>query len=838
MESPLRIKASPERLASFVALLFAAIFSVGLVLIGYDSGSSHSFSPLFPILLTVTGIGSLFGCFICIFTQLREGRNSVQNLLHLSIFSLTILLFALQFIIMRIPLILSVSYGLYSLLLLSLVLVLNEQQARLLGSPFAERTSLALIIGFLNLSFLTWELRLLQFQGIEEPSLQSARNIYLSLMLQPILMLGMRRMAARRQRQSKRPLGMRRIKSILRRHPEKIKLYLCYWISSAITVGVCQWLLLHHAPDNAQAPWLGSKILWGAIGLSWIPTLYQQYQSWLTAQRLPRNIRSQMMMAGGRAEDFLKQHHLPRASRDTWLGLRTAILMIDHDPHEDCRVHLPALLYRARQIQCEQLMSRIFSEQILSTQSQGSQLLASMDPEHSITSCTESLLILTVLYLDGLPLVEKRLKLLVRLLPLLDPELSRVLSENKVEQLFSRLQGFFHLDYNWIDQSMHSGDDEARFDIRLENLNPRERQRVLTQLSSAQWLGNFIWVSESARDRLKAESPFLTTVIERWPIQLEQNHGKTMETAIFLIKFEKLIPRLQRYHALDEIRSRLAPLPLPPLSQKLCEDLEVQLDQELDHIDLGALLKRMKEHEWQGFRGKDMALELLLRMVTRSDQLEHNVRMGKSEWQQFRREAKMLVEKIGYPSQELHRAHLIKLELRQLHELQRICLEPGHPRCREAWLLLASLPTRTLNIDAISQLMQSIAAACQNSSLRRHEIILQKAVEAFFHLARSLPINRDNDILRVFEILAKTLIEVEAEQELLLAFMDGKLALDQQRGHELPIHSSILSIWKLAIESILEQAELSASMQSAIDIRWRSFANSTDSLHKSIPQAS
>src|SRR4029078_9396357 len=104
-------------------------------------------------------------------------------------------------------------------------------------------------------------------------------------------------------------------------------------------------------------------------------------------------------------------------------------------------------------------------------------------------------------------------------------------------QLFSRLQGFFHLDYNWIDQSMRSENDEASFDVRLETLNPRERHRVLTQLSSAQWLGNFIWISESARDRLKTESPFLASTIERWPIQLEQTHGKAMETAIFLMKF-------------------------------------------------------------------------------------------------------------------------------------------------------------------------------------------------------------------------------------------------------------------------------------------------------------
>jgi uncharacterized protein YeaO (DUF488 family) len=428
--------------------------------------------------------------------------------------------------------------------------------------------------------------------------------------------------------------------------------------------------------------------------------------------------------------------------------------------------------------------------------------------------------------------VEKRLKQLVRLLPLLDPDLARILSENKVEQLFSRLQGFFYLDYNWFDQSMRSGDDETSFDVRLENLNPRERQRVLTQLSSTQWLGNFIWISESAKDRLKTESPFLVSTIERWPIQLEQEHGKSIETAIFLIKFENLIPRLQRYHALDVIRHRLAPLPLPIPSHKICEEVEASLGRDPDHIDLQSHLKVMTAHDWQGFRAKDLALDVLLKMVARADSLERNVRMSKEDWQNFRRDTRELVQKIGYPSQQLHKAHLSKLELRQLHELQRICLEPAHPRCREAWLLLASLPTRTMNIDAVGQLMQTIAAACRIPALYCHEIILNKAVEAYFHLARGFPLNRDSELSRVFEILAKTLIEIEADQQLLLAFMDGKLAMDQQRGSELTISGPLLLLWKKTIDTSLQEPELSASIKTAIELRWRSFAGSNDPLHK------
>lgn len=829
MESAARHSITSERFATAAAIIGSVMFSAGLMLIGYQPRSTHPFSFIFPAALALTGLGSCFGLLITIFISIRQARSSIRNFLHLCIFGVSTLLFMAQFVLLQRTLSAGLAYAFYALLLLTLALIMNEHMARLFGSSYRERTSLALVIGLLNLALVTWDLHLIPFQGIEEPSLKCLRNLNACLLLQPLLLLGIRRLTEKQAGVGPR---RRRSPSSFRKHPDRRPVYMSYWMIGAFNVAISQWLLLRYAPEDQSAPWLGSHLVWGTITLAWIPAIFQQYRAWLEVQSLPRNIRSHGPMGGGRAEDFLRQHHLPRDVQETWLGLRTAIIMIDHDPHEDCRIHLPALLYRARQMQCEQIMSRIFSEQILSTQIQGSQMLMSLDPEHSIISCTESLLILTVLYLDGLPQVEKRLKQLVRLLPLLDPDLARLLSEHKVEQLFSRLQGFFHLDYNWIDQSMRSNEEEASFDVRLENLNPRERQRVLTQLSSAQWLGNFIWISESARDRLKTESPYLVSAIERWPIQLEQTHGKPMETAIFLIKFENLIPRLQRYHALDEIRSRLAPLPLPAPTQKFCEEVEAWLGQSPDHIDLQSLLKRMNLHAWQGFRAKDLALELLLKMVASADQLERSVRMHKNDWQNFRRDTRELVQKIGYPSQELHRAHLSKLELRQLHELQRICLEPGHPRCREAWLLLASLPTRTLNVDAVGQLLQTIAAACQAPALRRHEIILHKAVEGYFHLARALPINRDSDVVRVFEILAKTLIDVEADRELLVAFMDGKLALDQQRGRELGIHASILSQWKEAIGNILQDPELPASLQVAIELRWRSFSGSNDLLHK------
>ena len=77
-------------------------------------------------------------------------------------------------------------------------------------------------------------------------------------------------------------------------------------------------------------------------------------------------------------------------------------------------------------------------------------------------------------------------------------------------------------------------------------------------------LGNFIWVSKNAWKRLQIESPYMSQIIETLEIEDGSNE------IIYLIKFEQLIPRLQKYYNFEVIVTFLR---LSILEMKLCVSL-------------------------------------------------------------------------------------------------------------------------------------------------------------------------------------------------------------------------------------------------------------------------
>jgi hypothetical protein len=814
--------------ASDLAILITQVASTG-ILSGAMTAALFSQSMQLGEFWTFYGLytgtlwTSLLGLTWIVNTVIRIGHWDSYLFPHFLLNLASILLVMVQQSILY-PFPPPVHYLFISLALFFSALGLHETLAKVLHLPRPERISLAVLLGISIAAAIFWEYRNLTLQGLQEPSLRLARWVYLILAAYPLWVWIMHGLSVQQRGVATHRFWIRLWNQLARKHPERGALLLGHWLMTLLNFVLVQTMLVELAVDLAQNTSTDTKLLWACLSLHSIPCCLWAWKSWQSVSQIPRNVQSPSMLQRGKVSNFLKNYHSDQ--RETWLGLRTAVLMIDHDPHEECRSLLPSLLYRARQMQCEQIIKRTFSRQIFSLDSSGSQIMLAIDPEDSQACCTEALLILTVLYLDGLPLVERRLKHLVRLLPLLDPDLAKTLSEVQVESIFGRLQGFFHLDYNWVDQSMQSSEDQAQIEIKLESLNPRERQRVLAQLSSAQWLGNFIWISEAARNRLRMESPFLASAIERWPIQLDQTQGKSRETAAFLVKFENLIPRLQRYYALDELRSHLAPLPLSEPTQALVDRLSIQLNRTPDFSQIQKVMQALKEHDWNGFRAKDLALDLLLKAVQQAEQLHARLQLRAQDLTILRQEAKDLVQLIGYPSQELHDAHMRKLELRQVNELQRICLDPRHPRCIEAWLLLASLPTKKLGADGVTQLLELITTTCRTPALRRQDLILHKAVEALFQLAHGLNSRRDSEVLRVIETLAQTLIDVDANQELLIGFMDRKLALDQQRGQTLPLSATVMSRWKDTIRRILDDPSINPAIQSAIQLRWKSFGQS------------
>lgn len=811
------------------ALILGSVLSFSLL----GQASIRSQDAFMPFLLVFAALSCLgvFATLLAGDTVVRLGFWPTLLLPHFTLSLAALSLVAVQsMLLMQVPHLLS--FPMLTALLLVLTLSVHEANARVLQLEAAEKMTLA-FVGVIWIGMAAaWEARSLGLRGIEEPTVRLAAWSSLYLLLYPLTFWLVHSLGTIQGKKASVPLRDR-IRMLSRKHPERLLLLGLHW-----GIAFCNYVLLQWV-DTQDQIWYGSRLSWACLSLQVLPGLFWALRCWQEAHRLPRSIRSQSVPDTSKAAHLIGQHHYgEEASQETWLGFRSAVLMVDHDPNEECKTYLPSLLYRARQLQCEQIMRQIFGEKITSLNASSSQITVALDPEKTLSSCTDALLTLTVLYLDGLPLVERRLNNLVRMLSLLDPQLASSLSETRLEALFGRLQSFFHLDFNWIDQSMQSSSSEANIEIRLENLNPKERQRVLAQLSEAQWLGNFIWISEAAREQLRCESPFLSSTVERWPIQIEQGGGRTLETVIFLIKFENLIPRLQRYFGLDEVRGMLAPRPISSSTQLLVDRLQEQIPQQKDFAGLKTQLEALAANRWQGYRAKDLALDLVLRLVKQAKSLAESVELSPEQLSSLEKEAREIVQEIGYPSQELHAAHLKKMALRQISELQRICLDINHPRCYEAWLLLGTLPVRKMGQDAAAQLLQLVAFVSRTRQLRRDDFILKKAIEAYFQLVRILSSTHESEMQRILNMLASAVIDSEPDAGLLLSFMDKKLALDAHRGQVLPLNPQILSAWETQLGATLRRPGLSNSLQSAVQLRWKAFSQNQETRLSQNPIAS
>lgn len=677
-----------------------------------------------------------------------------------------------------------------SLILFAQLIVTTRLLTYILGKH--DESSLLAGIGAIGAIVVFNNYDRLPFIGIERVLLETWREFSILTLCHPLFFVLQQVLKSFQEKGSEKPTNPFRSLSRTER-----TFYTIHLGAAALQI-VAILILFASFPAST---WIGSEVLWAGVSFCVLPGFYWAIQLWR----------------------LRPTHKVEKAQNSSWIGMKTAVLLIDHDPHEECRLHLPALLYRARQLQCEQIIQRTFTKSILSQSSAGSQVSLALDPRATASPCVEALTIMSVIYIDGMTLVEKRLKSLVNLLPLLDPEMASSLNGGELESLFSRLQGFFHLDYSWIDQSRD--ENKSQLDIRLEHLNARQRQRVLMQLSNSQWLGNFIWVSEAAREQIKIESPYLLNAIERLPIKIEHQSGRIIEAAIFLIKYENLIPRLQHYYNFDEIRARLAPLPMQAETANFVQSLDADLKEALSFHAYQKLLVEIRAFEWVGFQAKDQALDMVLRTISYATAQESHGKIREQDGLELKALARKVIHDIGYPSQEFHIEHLHKIELRQIHELQKICLDRSELRFEEAWLILASLPTKSMDLSQAHKILTIIKSACMNADLKSDSFIIGKCVETFFSLARILPESHESEIIQNLNLLANILATDRWEPEMLVSFLDKKVSLDQFKGHSLHLYDDVRNAWEKMAQAHKDEHPMGMAL--TLMSRWASLQEMT-----------
>jgi hypothetical protein len=444
-------------------------------------------------------------------------------------------------------------------------------------------------------------------------------------------------------------------------------------------------------------------------------------------------------LATSSARRFLKRHLTEQQAWAATVGLKTSSFNIDHDPGSVLHQELPASIMQIRAEEIQRCVADVLGPMYLHSSAFGQRLFGALDPEVSVRPCVDALKMFAALYLDAGPLVERRIKGLASLLPIVDPGLAKILRHKDISSLIRRNLWFFYFDFGWIDQHVIHTPRSTRYDVRIATLSSRIRHSMIEHLEKTGGIGNYVWLGPEARDRLIQEAPTLKNIIEACPIP--GGAGGADELLMFVIKFEQLIPRLQRYFDLDSMRRVILDFEPSPESARLLNLLGLQIAKTRTPEEVLEVLASITTVPWKGFKEKDHALQLILHAY---DALSAKVAGGQPLYDSSEPKHRALYDKIldavrlvGYPSQILHAAQQRKIALRDVATLRDAAANPGDPRFHEAWLMLSATDFSRHAPEQRKALLEFLRDLDRRAALTSQRIVQIKAVDAVASLGRA-----------------------------------------------------------------------------------------------------
>ena len=162
-----------------------------------------------------------------------------------------------------------------------------------------------------------------------------------------------------------------------------------------------------------------------AVSLGWIGCLYASFSNVTSLTYEQQQNQMTAKLATFSARRFLRRHADDRQHWAAIVGLKTTNYVIDHDAESKLYAALPTSILQIRSEEIQRCVNDVLGPLNLHNQASSHRVAGAIDPEKSIRPCIDTLKMFACIYLDGGPLVERRFKGLVSLLPIIDPDLAR-----------------------------------------------------------------------------------------------------------------------------------------------------------------------------------------------------------------------------------------------------------------------------------------------------------------------------------------------------------------------------------------------------------------------------
>ncbi len=550
----------------------------------------------------------------------------------------------------------------------------------------------------------------------------------------------------------------------LQRQDKRFSPWVSSFVATCFQVAVLASFILL-SPKDTPVSW---QILLMAIHFHVFPCLLDAWSNFSQAGTDNENYVTLSRLAAQSAKKLIKRQASSHTTWATAVGLKTATFTLDHDPESNVAKDLPATLMRIRNDEIFNILTKITQNQTISLTSVSQKIIGTIDPEQSNRPCVDALNLCATLHLDADPIIERRISGLVALLPIVNPGLATLVNPSQITSLLKRSHWFFHFDFSWVDQSLINTPAATRYGIQMDPVSSDTQWALLTEMRKTHSIGNFLWIGREAYERLLQEAPHIAPIIQPHILKSSKNE----ETLFFIIKFEQLIPRLQRYYGLDDVRARIIDYEPSPEAQRLLSLLTMQMHAAKTLLDKRRIVESLTSYQWHGFKEKDQALRILLKIHQQeTDHTKSASTPDRVFKESFTELLRTSIGQIGYPSQILNQAHIHKIELRNIPKLRVHALDPNSLRFEEAWVVMSNLNHQKSDAEDAKLVREIVNSAMKDPQVMQVVFVHGKMIDAAVALGRRDD-SSDKDLALLHRLL-DMIIDCGTTDECLALAMDG-----------------------------------------------------------------
>lgn len=565
-----------------------------------------------------------------------------------------------------------------------------------------------------------------------------------------------------------------------------------------------------------------SPIILDGFQLAWLGLLYLSISELVAYARNSSHAGLLERLTNNSTRRFLGRQFYHRANWAATIGLKTTNFSIDHDPQGDLAEQLPASIMQLRTEEIRRCIMDILGPLQLHSQQLGEQIIGAIDPEIAKRPCVDTLKMFATLYLDAAPLVERRIKGLASLLPIIDPSMVQVLQPKDLDNLFRRNSWFFYFDFTWIDQYMIDAPRGARYDVRMNTLAPQTRLAIFEHMARGGSLANYVWLGPTARDRLIQEAPFLSNIIEACPIPARNSQD---EHLIFVIRFEQLIPRLQRYFDLDSMRKAILDFEPNADTIRLSQVLSLQIANAPSTQAMLDAIGSIGSYSWRGFKEKDQALQLLLTAYkVLSSTKFAGTPLHQATAPTYEEAYRMIlktIREIGYPSQIMHDAQQKKINFRNVDLLCEAAADTRNPRFHEAWLLLSVTDFGRCSAAQRQKAFNLLLHLDHHTKLMKLNIVQAKCLDVLANLGRTAQAQDSQILTELINRTARWFIQKQVDPDILCLFLDIYVFLKFDGHCDVNLSIDLAEDIEHHVRSLTFGAHRSHPILKALQSRWQ-----------------